>query len=275
VVPKAKDKAHDKGKATCAKSLNAHAGDAVSTTATSSSSAAPFAFDKYHGTAVKLLKNGTQAMTDGVDAKAVLITKDVIPSFDNGRKVCFKLEVKSINEADTEGLFAIGVTSAVPSKVPDIANLGSAEAVDPAWLLGFDGALWDSTDWVLDDFEQAQLAVGDIITINVLTIKQKCKMELLVNDSLKSSHELPRLEPGVPLHGLLDLSGRITCVALVPPMGKVVHGPCTSTDGKLKKSVKKHLDAGTLGQAVKIVRSGDGAQVRIGTQGRIKTQGHK
>merc|ERR1712183_733072 len=85
----------------------------ASTSRTSVSSARAFAFDSTkHGSALKLSMNDTQAMTDCANEKAVVVTKDALPSSGSGECVSFKLEIKSIkNDAVTEGLFAVGVTT--------------------------------------------------------------------------------------------------------------------------------------------------------------------
>eukprot|EP00929_Paragymnodinium_shiwhaense_P037656 TRINITY_DN20020_c0_g1_i4.p1 TRINITY_DN20020_c0_g1~~TRINITY_DN20020_c0_g1_i4.p1 ORF type:complete len:2497 (+),score=567.91 TRINITY_DN20020_c0_g1_i4:1495-8985(+) len=218
------------------------------------------------------------------DGQAMLVSDGVLLPWTEQGVVGYKLVIRSIKEGmNTDGLL-LGVTtrSAAALRTAHKTPPATADVVKPSWLVGLDGAYFDSTKnaWDLSDFIPEQLKVGDVVNVLVYPSPMD-SLVILVNGVRRASHVmsgLPEASNGVRrLFALIDLAGHVNGVSLDLDMQNTgalpapaalkpaaVNGASNAISNELLESNSNAAAAGGSGKKKKMVfRTADGKQVKV------------
>ncbi|CAL1156486.1 unnamed protein product, partial [Cladocopium goreaui] len=122
----------------------------------------------------------------------------------------FEVHIDEVIPDRPDGM-AIGVTSHRPDEIlePPV----SSDALRPAWLVGFDGAIWDGAkmEWLLSSWDTRQLRVGDAVGAMV---DQQGTLRIFVNG--RQMAKGPTITTQSSLYPMVDLLGTVKRLSLLP-----------------------------------------------------------
>lgn len=130
--------------------------------------------------------------------------------FSETKERYFEVHIDEVIQGRPDGM-AIGVTSHRPEEILDPPV--SSDALRPAWLVGFDGAVWDGAkmEWLLSDWDTRQLAVGDAVGA---TVDSQGTLRIFVNG--RQVAKGPNIQTQAALYPMVDLLGTVKRVSLLP-----------------------------------------------------------
>ncbi|CAJ1407544.1 unnamed protein product [Effrenium voratum] len=127
----------------------------------------------------------------------------------------FEVHIDEVVPDQPDGM-AIGVTSHRPEEL--LEPVGSSDALRPAWLVGFDGAVWDGAkmEWLLSSWDTRQLSAGD--TVGALVDLGNVLRIFVNGQQVAKGPTLPpeKTAPQALLFPVVDLLGAVRRLSLKP-----------------------------------------------------------
>eukprot|EP00927_Polykrikos_kofoidii_P046710 TRINITY_DN40851_c0_g2_i1.p1 TRINITY_DN40851_c0_g2~~TRINITY_DN40851_c0_g2_i1.p1 ORF type:complete len:1205 (+),score=177.64 TRINITY_DN40851_c0_g2_i1:140-3616(+) len=192
--------------------------------------------------------------------------------FFEGRGHYFEITVDGVLARQQPDGLAIGVTTRRPEELREVP--ATADQLSPTWLVGFDGATWNSstTEWGLCEWDPRGLVVGDRVGV---LVDLRGNISIFVSGTCVEedvARNIP-IEANQPLYAVVDLIGIINAVSLLldvqPPFkapGQRRSGP--ELDAPLRGFYKR-----IVGDRVRIHDDGSSAHCDSDGSGADRTGG--
>eukprot|EP00928_Gymnodinium_smaydae_P045195 TRINITY_DN30156_c0_g2_i2.p1 TRINITY_DN30156_c0_g2~~TRINITY_DN30156_c0_g2_i2.p1 ORF type:complete len:2939 (+),score=602.76 TRINITY_DN30156_c0_g2_i2:113-8929(+) len=181
----------------------------------------------------------------------------------------YEVKVSRVQKDSQPDGIAVGVTTRIPHELSSLPD--TADQLSPSWLIGFDGATWDSTRaaWGTSDWDTRKLAVNDVIGV---LVDFKGQLVVFVNGApCCTNADWPRgipVDQSQPLYPIVDLLGHVSSVSLrVKTLSAPRLSRCAATRGPPKELLPmRGFDSVLHGAAVTV--ASDGLSATRGQAGR-------